>query len=159
MNNSQVYQPVTIKEVYLSSLGFNAPSNTAVDVDDTPLSLTDEDQYSKVLKSWSAFCDEMAAWYMEAFADDPIILIGAPTTEMCVRYQVPARRGFILQTLGRIIENMGSDSFVGIVDCKHDPLTDADLAAKANHWVHEFATVGQMPYPVEHQSRYLTFAN
>lgn len=101
----------------------------------------------------------MAAWYLEAFIDDPIILISAPTTEMCVKYQIPARRGFVLRTLGRIIENMGPDSFVGIVDCKHDPLADADLATKADHWVHNFAKVGQMPCPVDPQSRYLNFAN
>lgn len=57
MNNSKVYQPITIKEVYLSSLGFDANQDGATDSDPSPLSLSTEDQFSRVLKNWSAFCD------------------------------------------------------------------------------------------------------
>lgn len=148
MNRSQMHKPITIKEVYLSALGFDLHhSGTSVEHEDLfPLAL--EDEISKALQNWSGFCVEMADWYLDTFAEEPITLIGAPTIEMCVRYQIPARRGFILRTLGRIIEQMGPESFVGIVDCKHDPLADEGLAALANHWVHEFARIGQIPYPV-----------
>lgn len=159
MNNSSLYQPITIKEVFLSSLGLDEVQNTGSANHETLLPLAAEEQFSRALQSWSGFCAEMSAWYVERFSDQPIILISAPTMEMCVRHQVPARRGFILRTLGRIIEEMGSDAFVGIVDCKHDPLTDPDLAKLANHWIHEFSGVGQFPYAVDGESRYLHFAN
>ena len=151
MNSSQMHKPITIKDVYLSAIGFDPlHAGSSVEHEDLlPLAL--EDEISKALKNWSGFCVDMADWYLDTFAEEPIILIGAPTIEMCVRYQIPARRGFIMRTLGRIIEEMGPESFVGIVDCKHDPLTDEGLATLANHWVHEFARIGHFPYTVPDQ--------
>ncbi|MEO3415909.1 hypothetical protein AAFO92_14735 [Roseovarius sp. CAU 1744] len=151
MNYSQIHKPITIKDVYLSSLGFDTHHSENFIGNETLLPLAIEGEFAKVLENWSGFCTEMADWYLDTFSEEPIVLISAPTIEMCVRYQVPARRGFILRTLGRIIEEMGPESFVGIVDCKHDPLADDALAALANHWIHEFARVGRIPYPLNDQ--------
>lgn len=103
-----------------------------------------EYQIFQALKSWSAFCGDMAAWYVKSFADDPIILIGSPTMEMCARYQIPTRRSFVVRTLGRIMEDIGARHFVGIVDCENDSLIDRKLSEQANHWAVEFAKHDQL---------------
>lgn len=104
-----------------------------------------EDQIYQALTSWSVFCGDMAAWYAASFADDPIVLIGSPTMEMCARYHIPTRRSFVVRTLGRIMEGVGPQRFVGIVDCENDPLIDQKLSEQANHWALEFAKHDQLP--------------
>lgn len=159
MNSSQPYQPITIEEIYLSSLGFNIGHPGDPEIGQSTFSLPAEDHFARILHGWSGFCKDMAAWYSAAFSEEPIVLISAPTIEMCIRHQIPARRGFVVRTLGRIIEAMGPDSFVGIVDCKHDPITDPALDAQVNHWVYEFSSLGQIPYPAEYKPRRLNFSN
>lgn len=104
-----------------------------------------EDQIYQALTSWSVFCGDMAAWYAASFADDPIILIGSPTMEMCARYHIPTRRSFVVCTLSRIIHDIVPQRFVGIVDCESDPLINRKLSEQANHWAVEFAKHDQLP--------------
>lgn len=136
---------MTTEETLLASMGYDVAQINGFGPEKLFLPPSLEDQVFRTFQSWSAFCGDIAAWYIASFAQDPIILIGSPTMEMCARYQIPPRRSFIVRTLSRIIEEIGNDHFVGIVDCNYNPLTDPGLAEQANHWVTEFAMHDKMP--------------
>ncbi|KJS43080.1 MAG: hypothetical protein VR71_11455 [Roseovarius sp. BRH_c41] len=104
----------------------------------TELSLDVEHKIIMSIKLWSKFCGNMAQRYVEDFADAPLILISNPSPEMCRKHNIPDSRDFLSRTLGRIIENIGPDYVVDVVDCHHDPLTDPLLAAQAGHWIESF---------------------
>ncbi len=145
MINIDGHRPITTGEVLLDSLGYDCCQMSDFGVGEITLPPSVESHIFQTLNFLTDFCEGMAAWYISTFADGPIILISAPSIEMCVRYQIPARRSFILRILSRIIENIGPESTVGIVDCKHDPIIDQVLAAQANYWVHKFSEHHQMP--------------
>ena len=136
---------MTPGETLLETMGCDLFSADGFDLEPHPLPRQLEDQVHQTLDSWSKFCTDMAAWYVKTFAKEPIILIGSPTMEMCMRHQLPTHRSFIVRTLSRMIADIGNDRSVGIVDCKHDPLTDPWLADQANHWVAEFARHDHLP--------------
>lgn len=147
-------QSITASEALLATIGLDpcdllrfASGNHASGPGDvgfgTELSLEVEHKIIMSVKLWSKFCANMAERYVKDFADMPIILISNPSPEMCRRHSIPDSRDFLSRTLGRIIENIGPDYVVDVVDCHHDPLTDPLLAAQAGHWIESFSKLSQ----------------
>lgn len=147
-------QSITASEALLATIGLDpcdllrfASGNHASGPGDvgfgTELSLEVEHKIIMSVKLWSKFCANMAERYVKDFADMPIILISNPSPEMCRRHSIPDSRDFLSRTLGRIIENIGPDYVVDVVDCYHDPLTDPLLAAQAGHWIESFSKLSQ----------------
>ena len=90
---------------------------------------------------WAKFCRRMARDYVREFAEGPIILISNPSPAMCLKHGIPDNRAFLCKTLGRIIEAIGPDHVVDVVDCLNDPLCDPFLAQQADRWVTSFSTL------------------
>lgn len=145
MKDTDMRRALSNGEVLLAAMGYDVLQADRFQLCGSSLSALPEDQIFHALNAWTVFCEDMASWYVASFAQDPIILIGSPTMEMCAHYQIPARRSIIVRTLGRIIEDIGNRHFVGIVDCNLDPLSDLALSGQANHWAVEFAKHNQLP--------------
>ncbi|WP_139279238.1 hypothetical protein [Roseovarius marisflavi] len=145
MKDTDMRRALSNGEVLLAAMGYDVARPDRFELCGSSLPILLEDQIFNALNAWTTFCGDMASWYVASFAQDPIILIGSPTMEMCAHYQIPARRSFIVRTLGRIIEDIGNRHFVGIVDCNLDPLSDPALSGQANHWAVEFAKHDQLP--------------
>lgn len=105
------------------------------------LTLAHEHRLLISIQLWARFCRRMARDYVREFAEEPIILISNPSPAMCLKHRIPDNRAFLCKTIGRIIEAIGPDYVVDVVDCMNDPLCDPLLAEQADRWVTSFSTL------------------